>query len=146
MILQTQTPVLLAPSQRLRDWQLRYAVLVRARMSAPMVWGQHDCCLWAADCVQAITGVDPAQQLRGLYSTERDARRLMAQLGGMAAIATAALGKPVFACMASVGDIVLVTQAQQTLLAVCNGGTLLVVGQDGLQTQFMPLQCKAWKV
>jgi hypothetical protein len=138
--------VLPAPKVRLPDWQMRFAALVRERVQEPFVWGQHDCCLWAADCVLALTGFDPAQQLRGAYADERTAVRLVRHLGGMARIAQAALGAPVGARLANVGDVVLVTHTGQTILSVCNGATLLSPSMQGMQTHALPLACRTWKV
>lgn len=131
---------------RVHDWQLRFAALVQARQAAPFVWGQHDCCLWAADVVQALTGIDPAAALRGQYANERSAQRLVRQLGGLAAIASAALGQPTKASFATVGDVLLVSHAGRTTLAVCNGASLLAPGALGLQAIAMPINCPAWKV
>lgn len=41
-----------------------------ARRSVPFAWGSNDCRLFAADAVQAMTGVDHAAELR-----MRDRRR-----------------------------------------------------------------------
>ena len=109
--------VLPTRSARLPDWQLRFADLVHERMSAPFVWGRHDCCLWAADVVLALTGLDPAAALRCQYSNERGALRLVSQLGGLPQIASAALGEPRKASYATVGDVLLITHTGRTTLA-----------------------------
>ena len=43
---------------RLPDWQPRLQALIQARLAAPFAWGEHDCCLFVCDAVQAITGQD----------------------------------------------------------------------------------------
>lgn len=141
-------PPAVLPARRARvpDWQLRFAALVQERMSAPFVWGRHDCCLWAADVVLALTGLDPAAALRGQYSDELGALRLVRQLGGLPQIASAALGEPCKASYATVGDVLLITHAGRTTLAICNGSSLLAPGALGLQAIAMPLNCPAWKV
>lgn len=138
----------IAPVQcmRLHDWQMRYAALVQERLAAPMVWGQHDCCLWASDVVLALTGVDPAASLRGQYVSEKQALRLVRSLGGLEAIASAALGVSKSAALAQIGDVLLLTQSGRSLLAVCNGGHALAVGEQGLQIAPLPLRGKAWSV
>jgi hypothetical protein len=141
------TPAVQAvPRARLPDWQLRFADLVAARLSAPFAWGQHDCCLWAADVVQAITGIDPAAHLRGQYTDEKSALRLVRSLGGLESIASAALGAATTARFATVGDVVLITHERITTLAVCNGTSLLAPGAAGLQAVAMPVDCLAWRV
>lgn len=133
-------------SARLPDWQTRLAALCADRQAAPFVWGEHDCCLWAADAVQALTGLDFASAWRGSYATAAEAARLLADLGGVRAIASAALGEPVPAAFAAVGDVVLIEQGGRELLAVCNGGTALCVGPDGLAPMGMEAALAAWKV
>ena len=57
--------------------------LARARQRE-FIWGVHDCCLFAADWVLEQTGVDPAAQFRGTYSSEAEAQALIAD--GMPAL------------------------------------------------------------
>ncbi len=47
------------------------------------VWGSFDCLLYIADWVARSTGIDPAPDLRGIYDSERGARRLIKARGGM---------------------------------------------------------------
>ena len=50
-------------------------------------WGEIDCCLWSANYVREATGIDPAADLRGCYSTAFGARQVLMAQGGMEAIA-----------------------------------------------------------
>lgn len=68
---------------RLPDWPARLSALVAAAHVQPFAWGTHDCCLWAADAVLALTGTDPAAGLRGRYSQVQGAHRLLAAHGGL---------------------------------------------------------------
>lgn len=131
---------------RLQDWQTRYADLCRARMGAPFVWGSHDCCLWAADVVLSLTGVDHAADWRGTYDSAAGGARLVAELGGVREIATRALGAAISPRMAGVGDLVLVEQDGREMLAVCNGVEALAVGPSGLELVGMGAVLAAWRV
>ena len=131
---------------RLHTWPTRYAALCSARMNAPFEWGVHDCCLWAADAVEALTGVDYAAAWRGTYSSAAGAARLVAELGGIRAIATGALGDAVAPLLAGLGDLVLIDQGGREMLGVCNGAEALVVGPAGLEAVSMPSALAAWKV
>jgi hypothetical protein len=51
-------------------------------MSAPFKYGAHDCSLFAADAILAISGVDVATEYRGLYSTAAEALALIAKVTG----------------------------------------------------------------
>lgn len=130
---------------KLDDWEARLAAVVTQAHHRPFAWGEHDCCLWAADCVQAQTGQDPAAELRGTYADARGAIALVEQLGGLAAIAERA-GPSVPALMAAHGDIGLVQHEGRDLLALCNGDCWLVVGPFGLLVLPLTAAVKAWRV
>ncbi|MEW7867465.1 DUF6950 family protein [Aeromonas diversa] len=73
--------------QRHPDWQARLLSHIEAAMGRPFVWGQSDCCLFTADACAAVSGVDPAADYRGRYTTEIGARRvLLKQHGSIAAV------------------------------------------------------------
>jgi len=61
---------------RLADWPERLAAFLESRRTMPKQWGQNDCALFCADAIQAMTGVDPALELRG-YDSEFGAIKAM---------------------------------------------------------------------
>jgi len=131
---------------RLPTWQTRFALLCIDRRVRAFEWGHHDCCLWAADAVHALTGQDFAADLRGTYATAAEASRVLKKLGGVRGIATEALGDSVAPAFATVGDIVLMEQDGRELLAVCNGLEALCAGYAGLAPAGMEQAIAAWKV
>lgn len=131
---------------RLPSWQTRFALLCMARRVRAFEWGQHDCCLWAADAVHAITGTDFAADLRGRYATAAEATRVLKTVGGVRGVATARLGEPVGPLMATVGDVVLIEQDGRELLAVCNGLEALCAAPTGLAPASMKQALAVWKV
>lgn len=66
---------------RLPDWDQRLARLVERHMQTPGAWGAADCLLTAMDAVEAITGVDPAAEIRKRYKTSAGAARLLRKNG-----------------------------------------------------------------
>lgn len=62
---------------RLPDWERRFTAVAEAHVDTPFQWGQCDCLLAVADVVEAVTGVDPAAKIRGRYTTELGAAKLM---------------------------------------------------------------------
>lgn len=56
--------------------------LMEAR-ATPFAWGDADCCSFSADWVQRRTGHDPMARWRGKYSTEGEARKYIADAGGL---------------------------------------------------------------
>jgi hypothetical protein len=130
---------------RLHDWQMRFAEFARGRRNEPFAWGSNDCCLFAADAVIAITGEDPAKDLRG-YSTALQAARIVKAHGGMAQMATTLLGPQISPLMANVGDVVLVDIEGRDALGVCNGTSVIGPGPDGMTSCGMGFAKAAWRV
>ena len=131
---------------RLPNWQLRFEAFVAARRSAPFAWGSNDCAIFAADCVQAITGTDPAPAGLRDHRTAKQALRALKHYGGLVGVASAALGAPMAALRATVGDVVLAKSGNQALLAVCNGTTALAPSANGLMSVGMDTCLLAWRV
>jgi hypothetical protein len=130
---------------RLHDWQMRFAEFARGRRNEPFAWGSNDCCLFAADAVIAITGDDPAKDLRG-YSTALQAARIVKAHGGMAAFASSRLGPQISPLMANVGDVVLVDIDGRDALGVCNGMSILGPGPSGLVAHGIGFAKAAWRI
>lgn len=133
---------------RLQDWPERLAALVEARRTMPFAWGSHDCALFAADAIAAVTGEDPATAFRG-YASEEEAEGVLGEIGleGMVAAALAAFGCG--ACHTGLvqrGDVALAMIGNQPTMAVVLGEVVAAPGPDGLA--FRPLDCiqRAWSV
>jgi hypothetical protein len=127
-------------------WADRLAALIRERRRAPFVWGQHDCCLWAADAVLAIRGFDLAADYRGTYSTAAGALRALRARGHRLPVdaADAALGERRIAAMAKIGDVVAWTPPGEggrmgPALGVCYGARSLFVGTSAGQAGLVTL-------
>ncbi|WKB52317.1 DUF6950 family protein [Eleftheria terrae] len=131
---------------RLPAWRDRLAVLVAARLRQPFAWGQHDCALWVADAVHALTGQDPAAELRGRYHSALQAARLVAERGGLQALGTALFGPPIGPLLARVGDVGLVVDEGRELCAVCNGDHWLAPGAAGLVALELSAATVAWRI
>ena len=132
--------------RRLKNWPSRFAALVEVTRGRPFEWGTHDCCLWAANAVLAITGEDLAADLRGSYTTARGALARLNAIGGLEA-AGARAGRRVELLHAGAGDVGLVTWPDGTeSLAVCAAHTWMCAGDAGLV--HLPLGCGkfAWGV
>jgi hypothetical protein len=129
---------------KLHDWPSRFATFIAARTNLPFAWGANDCCSFAGDCVQALTGVDAAAQLRG-HSSAKQAYRAVKRHGGIAGIATVALGPALPAAFAQVGDVVLARAGKRDMLAVCNGGTAFAPGPLGLVSVSMADATLCWR-
>lgn len=131
---------------RLQNWQVRFEAFVASRRSTPFAWGVNDCATFAADCVQALTGVDPAPAGLRAHRTQKQALRALKRHGGLAGIATAALQQPIHPLRATVGDVVLAQSGGRDLLAICNGSTCLAPSAGGLVNLGMDTCSLAWRV
>jgi hypothetical protein len=136
---------------RREDWPSRLAAALEAARDKPFVWGQHDCGLFAADCVLAMTDTDPAALYRGQYTDEEGARATMLALsgGGLRAVWTKALGPAMNnTLMAKRGDVVLVTTdyGETEATGIVAGARVACLSQSGLL--MMPARCivAAWGV
>ena len=138
------------PLTRHEDWPERLAALVEARRDTAFAWGAHDCALFAADGVAAVTGVDPAAPYRGTYADEAGADRLVADHGGFDLFMDAAFTRAgLVACpveWAHRGDVCLVDYGNQRSMGVVLGGSVAVPGVNGLA--FLPhrLVRRVWAV
>lgn len=130
---------------RYPDWQLRLQAFAQSRDRRPFAWGLNDCATFAADGVQALTGVQLLPDLRG-HCTARQALAALRQLGGLCAIATRALGPPISPRRANIGDVILLPMGKREALGLCNGITVLGPGRDGMVAISMRLARLAWRV
>lgn len=132
---------------RLEPWpQILADFMVAA--DRPFEWGTWDCGLMAADCVQAMTGVDIAAEFRGRYKTAKGARRVMrGDMSTMMTRVAATYGMPeIMPTLARRGDMVMVDTPLGAALGICIGARVACTGPDGLV--FVPLSSalRAWRI
>jgi hypothetical protein len=142
-------PKQLAP-ERLPDWEARLSALVRERMREPFRWGSHDCALWGADVVHALTGADFGDPFRGKYSDAEGAALALRQYGAGTIVRTfdKHLHRTPFA-QAKRGDLVKLGKsdvAPMGAIGVCMGGFGLFVSDMGLERRPRSEWSLAWKV
>lgn len=129
---------------RFEDWPVRLDAEIEAARPRVFQWGEHDCLMFTARVVQALTGVDHAAAWRGKYETELGAARILKRLryADTAAAATDKLGPAIAVLLAQRGDVVTFDGA----LGICSGAHGVFVTPEGLT--FVPLpQCvAAWRV
>lgn len=119
---------------RLPAWRSRLSACVEGALHRPFEWGRQDCALFAADVVQAMTGVDPAREWRGRYSTRIGAARILRKIIG-ANGETGLAGKyfpEIAPVLAADGDVAVVDQDGRRVLGVILGPMFGSPGPDGL--------------
>lgn len=126
---------------RLPDWEARLAAYLEPLRERPFAWGTHDCCLFCAGAVEAMSGVDPMPEFRGRYTTAIGAERALRRYG--AGTLDATLDNkftPVVASLAKRGDIVM----SGGLLGISMGPHLVAVGRDEAREGLIRIERRAW--
>jgi hypothetical protein len=65
---------------RLPNWNSRLAAVIREKQRGKFEWGRNDCSLFACDCIQAVMGIDPAEEFRGKYDSRLSGARLVKEV------------------------------------------------------------------
>lgn len=140
--------------KRFENWPTLLAVFIAEARERAFAWGQNDCCLFAADAVRVMTGVDAAAKLRGKYKTKVQAYALLKRFagGGVAETAskiTAAHSMPeVPVLMAQRGDVLLLETELGPALGIVDlsGAQAVAQGIDGLTMTPICAALRAWRV
>ena len=116
------------------DWRVRlsdYLALVAPAAFRP---GQHDCAMFAAGAVEAMTGKDPAADLRGTYRSLAAGQAALVAAGYADQVAFVAdLFPEIPAAMAAVGDLAVMDgEGAGMALGVVQGAAVYVLRPSGL--------------
>ncbi len=152
----------MTPPARIEGWEGALLRFVEGCRSAPFSWGRFDCCLFAADALRAITGVDAFAPFRGRYRSGGGALRVMRRAGyddllGAASAVLGGLGlNEVAPLSARRGDIVAIALADGNAgaregfshaLGVAMAGDCLVpMHRAGLARRPLTHVARAWHV
>lgn len=149
--------------QRTTHWLTRELdTFLREHEDAPFAWGANDCSLFAANAIQAMTGVDIADDFRGLYADEASAFELINAVTGGSTVADAAAhcagkhglvewadadGKPL-PLMARRGDLCVVDNAGRSIAGVVDlsGKYVACMGEQGITRLALRKIQRAWHV
>ncbi|MQT13635.1 DUF6950 family protein [Segnochrobactrum spirostomi] len=114
----------------------------------PFAWGVADCVTWAADCALALTGVDPIADIRGTYTTERGAQRILVKRGwGDVAGLAASIYDEIPVAMAHAGDWTAIRRDDGVIvLGVSFGAWIIARGPDGLGRLDLTAAMRAFRV
>jgi hypothetical protein len=144
------------PLKRRQHWatrELNQHIIDRAK--APHIYGQNDCCLFAADGIKAMTGVDIAEDFRG-YTTEAGALKTIKKVTSGSNVEHAAeycaqkydLAELKYPLMAQRGDLVLIEEADGLKMGLIHlGGACAVVpGEKELRRVPLTSIKRAWRI
>ncbi len=115
--------------QRLQDWRPRLVGYLETVRTRSFAYGSHDCGLFAAGAVRAMTGVDLAAQFRGRYDSLKAGLKLVR--GGPMTILRQHF-EEVPTAFAGVGDLALIGEVGFPALGLFEGQHILVLREEGL--------------
>lgn len=132
-------------------WRSRLFNTVHAAIRQPFKWGENDCALFAARCIEAVTGQDAgAAQYLGAYDSRDGAYALLASLGhaDLASLIIATLGaaSEIHPSRARRGDIALLQTAEGEAIGVFDTERIGAIGLTGYATLERELAVRAFKV
>lgn len=118
---------------RYDDWKLRLIQHLGEAARKPYEPGVHDCALFSAGAVKAMTGVDHASRWRGRYSTLKAGQRLLRKAGFDDHIALAAAHlEEIAPAFAAPGDLAVLAHDLGPVLGVVQGENVYVLTLDRL--------------
>jgi hypothetical protein len=140
--------------KRLQDWPKRLYEYLDSVKTEPFDWGNFDCALFVCNCIQSMTGVDPADLFRGRYRTKRGAYRALKRFanGGLKETIVKQLEdnyqcERILPAMAGRGDAVLFAMNGEDIFGVIGlDGRPVFVGADGLIIDPPCVKLHAWRV
>lgn len=121
--------------KRYPDWDQRFYTAAVSDRDLEHSWGSNDCVTFAAKCVEALTGADIIEDVRGRYRSKSGALRIMKKLGfeDLGDLVASRLPEIEPSC-AWRGDIVLCdgSHHEGDFLAVAYGTSCVAPGPNGL--------------
>jgi len=127
---------------RLPCWQSALDDFLTAHRERRFQYGVWDCCLFACDAIEVMTGVDVAVQFRGRYHSRTEALRAIRDYAGEVSVravaerVTEAYAMPqVHILRARRGDVALIRRPRDYSLGIValNGTDVVTVTPQGLQ-------------
>lgn len=132
---------------RLPDWKSRLTAWLAEIVRRPFAPGTHDCALFAAGAVQAMTGRDPAAPYRGRYQTLRGGKRILRQAGFADHIdLVVCTFAEVHTSRAAPGDLAVVPTPEGDALGLVQGEAVYVLSPRGIGMLPMTAATRAYRV
>lgn len=129
-----------------------YVEFVRSRRDWMLEFGKHDCCITACDMIHLTTGIDPAVDFRGKYSSPREALKIIKEHGDVDGIAEKVceqFGWPeIHPGLATRGDLVCLDVGGRKALGWIDldASKVMCVGMVGFQLRPRSHAIRAWRI
>ena len=133
------------------DWMARLMRAVETAQVLPFAYGLHDCCTFAAYCVDAMcedSRVGERMQRHHPYANEDEAYEYIETQGGLTGLVTHYLGSPMAnPKLAAPGDVCVARDVDgKEVVGVLIGHNVVAPGSQGLRTLTVDRVEKAWSV
>lgn len=133
------------------DWMARLMRAVETAQVLPFVYGLHDCCTFAAYCVDAVredSRIGASMQQQHPYHDEEGAYEYIETQGGLAGLVTQYLGAPMDNPLyAQPGDVCVVRDVDgKEVVGVIVGHGVVAPGSMGLRSLPVNNPLAAWSV
>lgn len=133
--------------RRLNSWHINLMQYLGQAARRPFAPGVHDCALFAAGAVEAMTGVDIAAEFRGRYHTVKGGQRRLRRAGYADQVAMAAAHfEEIPVAFASPGDIAVLQTPEGLALGIVQGAAVYAVASNGLGAHDLLKAIRAFKV
>ena len=130
---------------RREDWPDILAAYIKN--AKPFEWGKNDCCLFSANFVKDITGIDYAEAFRGKYSTEKGAYLALKRHGKGSIVDTVSeLLTEIPVPMCGRGDVAAYESDTGPALGICIGERTAFLGPGGVSSVLTADCIKAWRI
>lgn len=135
---------------RLANWESSVITYLNECRTTPFAWGAHDCCIFANNVVQRVSGCSLYDKFAGHYTTERGALIALKRYGegDLVGTITELLGTPIPRLQLRRGDIALVSNdgLLGLAIAVVWAGFLVQPGTHGLVQMPTEYASRGWRV
>lgn len=132
---------------RFPDWRQRLVAYLHVARRKPFSYGRHDCTIFAADAVMAMTGKDHAAAFRGRYSTVAGGLRVLRKAGHADNVEmVASLLPECHPIMAQPGDLAAIDTEDGPALGVVQGEAIYVLSPSGLSLAPITAARRAFRV
>lgn len=131
---------------RIDNWSRFLEKVIQAAEKKEFSYGTHDCCLFTADCVDAIMGTSIAQMHRGQYDADTQ-EAYFNNVGGVEGLIAAQGFEEIPITMARRGDVILTSLPGNPLGVIDNSGQRIAVAAPK-KIAFISLDnaIRAWRV
>lgn len=135
-----------ARMDKLPDWQPRFWAALRVAQDKPFVWGEHDCILFGAGILDAMTGGDFVARVKAkyVYASASEAARLTPN--GLQPLIEEFLGPALHPSCLTMGDLVLCAWGKRESLCVHDGMQIIGPEDIGLGRVAYSAAIAGWKL